>query len=254
MTVLGIDIGSRFVKIVVMKNNTIISKERMSTMSFYKDYCSHSPKLSFDVTKYLGYKPDQCVATGYGKNNTHLDSFLIINELKAHSIGALYQVKSEHFTLLDIGGQDVKVMSIKDGRVVDLALNDKCAASCGRFLENMANVLEVDLDTLGSYYENPVELNATCAIFSESELIGKISEGNSIESLCAGVNYALYQKIIPMVMAFSSPLLVLSGGVSAHEALLHYLKEDFVQVITLDQPAYTGAIGCCIHGGKNVSH
>jgi len=199
MRTLGIDLGSREVKIVVMEDDKIIKKQKISTMSFYRDYCSFDGKIIVDLNKLNIDNIDRAVSTGYGRNNTDLNKFTAINEIKAHVYGGFYQTNLKDFILLDIGGQDVKVVKVEKGIVTDLELNEKCAASCGRYLENMANVLEVSLDEMSKYYENPVELNSTCAVFSESELIGKIAEGISMDRLCSGVNYSLYKRLKPLL-------------------------------------------------------
>ena len=185
-----------------------------------------------------------------GKNNTDLSQFKAINEIKAHTYGALYQSNLEDFILLDIGGQDVKAIKIEKGIITDIELNDKCAASCGRYLENMAQVLEVNLDELSNHFISPLPLNSTCAVFSESELIGKIAEGATVETLCASVNYSLYKRLKPLLNTFRSNKLVLSGGVAKNEAIKMYLNEDYEQVICLDDPQFNGAIGCCHYGIK----
>ena len=154
------------------------------------------------------------------------------------------------FILLDIGGQDVKAIKIEKGLIVDLELNEKCAASCGRYLENMANVLEVDLEEMSKYSQNPIPLNSTCAVFSESELIGKIAEGKDIETLCASVNYSLYKRLKPLLNSFKSNKLVLSGGVAKNEAISKFLSNDYEYVIKLEEAQYNGAIGCCYYGSK----
>ncbi len=250
MRVLGIDLGSREVKIVLMDNYEIVYKKKVSTMSFYRDYCSFDEKVIVNIDKLEIGDFDKGVSTGYGRNNTDLLEFKAINEIKAHSYGALYQTKMEDFILLDIGGQDVKSIKIEKSLTTDLELNEKCAASCGRYLENMASVLEVDLDELAKHSENPIPLNSTCAVFSESELIGKIAEGKTIEVLCASVNYSLYKRLRPILNNFKSKKLVLSGGVAKNQAIFEYLKDDYEEVILLDEPQYNGAIGCCYYGSK----
>ncbi|PKM52512.1 MAG: 2-hydroxyglutaryl-CoA dehydratase [Firmicutes bacterium HGW-Firmicutes-7] len=253
MNVLGIDLGSRAVKIVVMKDGNLIKKKKISTMSFYRDYCSFDGKLIVDLKKLEIEGIDVAISTGYGRNNTDLNTFIAINEIKAHAYGALYQSNLKDFVLLDVGGQDVKVIKVEKGIITDLELNEKCAASCGRYLENMANVLEISLDDMSLYYENPVELNATCAVFSESELIGKIAEGVSIEFLCAGVNYSLYKRLKPLLTRFRSKYLILAGGVAHNVSLQQYLKDLYDEIITVDNPEYNGAIGCCYYGQTQYS-
>lgn len=250
MRILGIDLGSREVKVVFMENSLIIQKEKFSTMRFYRDYCSFDDKVKVNLEK-LGFgQMDRAVSTGYGKNNTDLRCFTQINELKAHIYGAIYQTALKDFILLDIGGQDVKVVRVEKGIATDLELNEKCAASCGRYLENMANVLEVSLNEMSRYSENPEALNSTCSVFAESELIGKIAEGVALEKLCAGVNYSLYKRLHPLLSKFTGKKLVLTGGVANNASIKKYLKKDYEEIVSIDEPQFNGAIGCCYYGSK----
>ncbi len=248
MRSLGIDLGSREVKIVVMQDRNIVFKRKISTMSFYRDYCMFNEKVVVNIDELKIEEIDTAVSTGYGRNNTDLKRFQAINELKAHVYGAFYQTKLQDFILLDVGGQDVKVVKVEKRMITDLELNEKCAASCGRYLENMANVLEMPLEEMAKEYENPVELNATCAVFSESELIGKIAEGCSVKALCAGVNYSMYRRLRPLLTKFKGRKLVLSGGTAQNQALRYYLENDYDEVIMLKDPQFNGAIGCCYYG------
>ncbi|WP_018247616.1 acyl-CoA dehydratase activase [Orenia marismortui] len=250
MRVLGIDLGSREVKLAVMEDQRIVWSFKISTLSFYKEYCSFEGRIIVDESKLDLGRIDRKVSTGYGRNNTDLKSFEVINEIKAHTYGAIYQTGLKDFILLDVGGQDVKVVKVEKALITDLELNNKCAASCGRYLENMANLLEIELDKMSEYYRDPVELNSTCAVFSESELIGQIAEGVKLESLCAGVNYSMYNRLKPLLTKFPSRKLVLSGGVAYNKALQKYLEMDYDQVIVLDKPQLNGAIGCCYYGER----
>ncbi|ADL12922.1 acyl-CoA dehydratase activase [Acetohalobium arabaticum] len=248
MKVLGIDLGSREVKVIVMNKNNIIDQFKVSTMSFYRDYCNFAGRIIVDKDKLDVSQTKIKISTGYGKNNTDLKEFEPINEIKAHTYGAIYQTGLKNFILLDVGGQDVKAVKVEKGLITDLELNEKCAASCGRYLENMANVLEVSLTEMSNYYQDPVELNSTCAVFSESELIGKIAEGAQIERLCAGVNYSMYKRLRPLLTQFKGRRLIISGGVAYNQAITRYLETDYDQVIALDKPQFNGAIGCCYYG------
>lgn len=250
MRVLGIDLGSREVKIAVMEDNKIVEKRKVSTMSFYRDYCNYDGKIIVDLEKLNLQSIDKAISTGYGRNNTDLSMFKAITEIKAHVYGVFYQTGLRDFILLDIGGQDVKVIKVEKGIITDLELNEKCAASCGRYLENMANILEIPLNELSNHYENPVELNSTCAVFSESELIGKIAEGVKIENLCAGVNYSLYKRLQPLLNKFKGRKLVLTGGVAKNLAVKEYLKKDYDEIIEIEDSQINGAIGCCYYGSE----
>ena len=250
MRSLGIDLGSREVKLVVMEDNNIISKSKFSTISFYRDFCFHGEKLEVNIKKLGLENIDKAISTGYGRNNTNLNFFKPINELKAHVYGVFYQTGLKDFILLDVGGQDVKVVKVESGVITDLELNEKCAASCGRYLENMAAVLEIPLDQLFQHYEKPTELNSTCAVFSESELIGKIAQGVTLDRLCAGVNYSLYKRLQPLLNKFTGHKLVISGGVANNVALKKYLKNEYEEIIELKEPQYNGAIGCSFYGER----
>lgn len=252
MKVIGIDLGSREVKISIMEDGLLVDNFMISTMSFYRDYCTYDGKINVDFKNLNIDNIDYGISTGYGRNNTNLSNFKPINELKAHVYGVMYQKNIKDFTLLDIGGQDVKIVKVESGIITDLELNDKCAASCGRYLEGMANILEVSLDEMCKYYEDPVELNSTCSVFSESELIGKMAEGVSFSRLCAGVNYSLYKRIVPLTNRFKDRNLIVSGGVAKNKAIISYLKADYENVILLDNPQFNGSIGCCNYINRKI--
>ncbi|WP_026477870.1 acyl-CoA dehydratase activase [Alkaliphilus transvaalensis] len=245
MRTLGIDIGSRAVKIALLIDGVLEKAEIISTMKFYRDFSKTVDGEVMVNLDALGLgEVNQVISTGYGRNNIQVAGAKVINELKAHVYGALYQTKLENFTLLDIGGQDFKVIKVENSIMTDMILNDKCAASSGRYLENMAAVLEISLDELKKEYVNPVQLNTTCAVFGESELIGQIALGHTTSRLAAGINYSLYKRIKPQIQKLKSKVLVLTGGVAQNEAIIHYLKEDFAEVVIPEYPQINGAIGC----------
>ncbi|MCC5911772.1 MAG: 2-hydroxyglutaryl-CoA dehydratase [Clostridiaceae bacterium] len=252
MRILGIDLGSREVKIALTEEGKLVKKMKVSTMSFYRDYCSFNGKVVVDLEKLGIDHIDKAVSTGYGRNNINLEEFEPINEIKAHVYGALYQSKLKDFILLDVGGQDIKIVKVEKGIATDLDLNDKCAASCGRYLENMANVLEISVDELFKHHKDPIPLNSTCAVFSESELIGKIAEGVPLNQLCASVNYSLYKRLHSLLNQFKGKKLIISGGVASNTAFRHYLAKDYDEIIAIEEPQLNGAIGCCYYGEKKV--
>lgn len=250
MRILGIDLGSRAVKLAVFEEKELVLRKVFDTASFYRDFCrNENQKIALELQKLDVGEIQKIISTGYGRNNVNVSNADVITELKAHTYGAIWQTGLKEFTLLDIGGQDSKVISVKDGKMVDMVLNDKCAASCGRYLENMANVIGISIDEMKKYYNEPVELSSTCAVFGESELIGRISEGYSSERLAAGVNYSLYKRIKPIIARFPAASIVLSGGVANNEALIHFIKSDlgWGEVVVPKDPQLNGAIGCCAY-------
>jgi predicted CoA-substrate-specific enzyme activase len=248
----GIDLGSRSVKIVLLEQGRIVGMKLFETVEFYRRFGSRNTEglvVDFDAVG-LG-KTDKVVVTGYGRNTLDIVGATVIAELKAHMLGALWQTGLTDFTLLDLGGQDSKVIKVRKGKMVDFSTNDKCAASTGRYLENMASVLGIGLDELSGCWKNPVELSATCAIFGESELIGRIVEGHSVAELAAGVNYTIFKRIKPMLTALSSDTIVFTGGVAKGEAICRMLREGLgADVIVPEYPQLNGAIGCVAHAQK----
>lgn len=251
MKIVGIDLGSRSVKIVTFVDEKMIDQKLIDTAYFYRNYCKNiDGKIEVDFEKIgiIGF--DKIVSTGYGRNNININNSKKIVELKAHIYGAMWQTKLNDFVLLDVGGQDSKIILVKNGKMQDIILNDKCAASCGRYLENMSHVLGMSLEEMTKYSNNPVILNSTCAIFSESELIGKIAEGINIEELSAGVNYSLYNRIKPKLLNFSSDTLIVTGGVATNNAFIQFIKNEnlYKEVIVPQFAQLNGAIGCAMYG------
>lgn len=245
----GIDLGSRSVKVVTMDEKGVKSSDVFETVQFYRKYGKPSPEgLIVDFNTDAMGDFSGVVATGYGRNTLNIVGATIIAELKAHTVGAIWQTGLTDFTLLDLGGQDSKVIKVRKGRMVDFATNDKCAASTGRYLENMATVLGISLEELSGYQENPVELSATCAIFGESELIGRIVEGYSVPELGAGVNYTIFKRIKPMLTSLKSETIVFTGGVALGKGIGQIIATELgASVVVPDYPQLNGAIGCAVH-------
>ena len=248
---IGIDLGSRKAKFALMRGGEILRLADLDTIAFYKKYGSIvDDELSLDLEGSGIFSADelreaQITVTGYGRNSINLHGARIISEIKAHVAGARTQTGLADFTMLDMGGQDTKVAQVVAGRLTDFVMNDKCAASSGRYLENMASVLEVSLDELSSHCEEPVALDATCGIFGESELIGQILRGYPVSRLCAGVNLTLVKRVMPMLKRFPSDTLVITGGVALNGAMITLLRAQCgMEIIIPKHPQHNGAIGC----------
>ena len=244
----GIDLGSRNVKLVVIDNNQIIDTKIFETAQFYRQYGKRDQEgLKVDFRELGITGAERVVATGYGRNTLDLVGATVISELKAHTQGACWQTGLSDFTLLDLGGQDSKVIKVRNGRMVGFETNDKCAASTGRYLENMATVLGISVEELGEYADNPVELNATCAIFGESELIGRILEGYPVAELAAGVNHTIFKRVKPMLSTLLSDTVVFTGGVALGSAIRSMVEREMgVRTVVPERPQLNGAIGCAV--------
>ncbi len=246
--VLGIDLGSRSVKACLMSGDGALKKAAFETVSFYRR-CGTRTDDGFVVdVGALGLGgADRIMATGYGRMAASLAGAENISELSAHTAGAVFQSGERDFTLLDMGGQDYKIVHVAAGRMVDMATNDKCAASTGRYLENMAAVLGISLGELGGHHENPADLSATCAIFGESELIGLLVAGIPTERLAAGVNRAVAERVLPVLGRMGDGPVLMSGGVALNEAVVRIVaRETGRDVRVLSDPVFNGALGCCV--------
>jgi (R)-2-hydroxyacyl-CoA dehydratese activating ATPase len=258
---IGIDLGSRKAKFALFRDKRIERLADYDTISFYKRFGSlDGDLLSLDLPGSGLFESSELsgaevMVTGYGRNNLRLKGARIVSEIRAHVAGALFQTGLKEFTMLDMGGQDTKVALVKDGRLEEFVMNDKCAASSGRYLENMATVLEVDLEELSSHWEEPVKLDATCGIFGESELIGQILRGHSIATLCAGVNLTLVKRVLPMLRRFPAKSIVLVGGVARNGAVARLLERETGQLVVVpEHPQHNGAIGCAtMNSGQGMA-
>lgn len=247
---IGMDLGSRTVKIIQMINGNLIVNSVYDTIDFYRRFGKAgqgSLRIRLDE---LGFDTrDRLVATGYGKISVQVDGAVHLPEIQAHVKGAVFQTGLSDFTLLDIGGQDTKVARVEKRRAVDFMTNDRCAASSGRYLENMAAILKMSLEDLSQCHSDPAELNSTCAVFGETEIIGKIVEGYDNKQLAAGINYALYRRCSSMLERMKSDTIVLSGGVSKSPAMARIIEDETgCRVVTMEHGQLNGAIGCCVYG------
>lgn len=251
---LGLDLGSQRVKSVVLKGKEVIHRDCWETVNFFKKYLRKKGKNLFLVD--FPYLEKNTGLTGYGSTFLKIAQGKKITELSAHLTGTLYLWgnKLDEFTLLDVGGQDIKIIKVKNKKIVDFLTNDRCAASSGSFLQHMANFLKVDLEFLTNQFENPVKLNTTCSVFAETEIIERISGGVSLERLCAGINRALYLRIKPFLLRLPSEVVVLSGGGGNNPALRHFIKKELkVEVKINPYPEFTGALGCALIAEEGLS-
>lgn len=248
---IGIDLGSRFVKIVQTGDFREFKKIRIDTVRFLTQRIKTGPKKNNHslVLADLGLNPEKSiVVTGYGK---HLMGKKIkaITEIRAHFRGACFQTGLDNFILVEMGGQDSKVLWVQEKKVMDFQTNDKCAAGTGRYLENMARLLNVSVKHLGREIEDPVQINNTCAIFGETEIIGYLMDQVPVKRICAGINDSVARQIIRMIRRYPFLPLVLCGGVALNQGVKALLARRYGQSILIpEEPQFNGAIGCCLEG------
>jgi len=247
---LGVDAGSRTVKLAAMEGGRVVFSARVDTIAFYLACRNGGRELDITRLPELAAAPawGRVVTTGYGRNSVPVKEGRAVPEIMAHVKGAVFQTGLKDFTLVDLGGQDTKVVSVRGGEVDDFIMNDKCAAGSGRYLENLAAVLGQPVERLGECAEDPLPMSNTCAIFGESEAIGLVADGEPVERILAGANRSVVMRLTPMIRKHRPGRIVATGGVALNRAVLAMLgREAGVEVITPAEPQLNGAIGCCLY-------
>jgi predicted CoA-substrate-specific enzyme activase len=190
------------------------------------------------------------ISTGYGRSQANFAS-KSVTEITCHGIG-IHNLNKEIQTLIDVGGQDSKVIRLgSNGRPTDFELNDKCSAGTGRFLEVMAQVLEIPIQELGSLAlkaKSPSVISNTCTVFAESEVIGRIGAGDTPANIAAGVHKAMAAKIATLSQRVRvvKPV-ALTGGVALNPGFRFYLAKKLqTELWVPEEPQYTGALGAAL--------
>ncbi len=254
MLTAGIDIGSITTKVAVVKDGEILGTEIVFT-----GYNSEKAGRSAmdDLLAKLKIKIDdidKIIATGYGRSNISF-AHKAITEISCHAAGA-------HFTdprirsIIDVGGQDSKAIVVdEDGRVKDFAMNDKCAAGTGRFLEVMAHALEVELDNFGSLSlqsKVPSQISSICTVFAESEVVSLISRGESRENIIAGIHDSVASRVSALAkrVGVRAPLMM-TGGVAKNIGVVTALQRKLgIEVEVSENAQINGAIGAAVLAAK----
>jgi predicted CoA-substrate-specific enzyme activase len=245
----GIDIGSTASKVVVLEENKVADAFVLPTGWNGRE----TARQIFDILKEKGYADNmRCVATGYGRISVdYADK--VITEITCHGKGG-FALFGQDGTIVDIGGQDTKVIHIRDGQVADFLMNDKCAAGTGKFIEVMANRLGTDLGEFYAMAEagTPVSISAMCTVFAESEVIGHIGAGQPREDIAAGVIDSVAARVCNLMTRFGiQGELYLTGGLCDSPYFLKVLSEKTGRSITTHPMArYAGALGAALVAAK----
>jgi len=250
MITAGIDVGSISAKAVLFENNNVMASQVILT-----GYNSQNAgRQVFDrVLKQAGLEAGQVakiVATGYGRNSIAF-AHKAVTEITCHAAGAFFLDRRTR-TIIDIGGQDSKAIALDDsGKVKDFAMNDKCAAGTGRFLEVMARALEVDLDAFGAMSltaDHAAAISSLCTVFAESEVISLIARGEQRANIIAGIHASVASRVVSMAkrVGVRAPIMM-TGGVSKNIGVVKALEEKLsANLMVSDRAQVTGALGAAI--------
>ncbi len=190
------------------------------------------------------------VATGYGRKLTP-GADRAVTEITCHAKG-VFRSLHQAGTLVDIGGQDSKVIAIgPDGKVVNFAMNDKCAAGTGRFLEVSAARLGIPIDELGATAlsaDGEVSISSTCTVFAESEIVSLLARGQPVEHIVRGLTRSLISRVTALAKSVQpKPPIMLSGGVARSKAVQAFLGQALGHEVQLpEHPQLMGAYGAAL--------
>jgi len=239
----GIDIGSRSIEVVVMEGGEVV------------ETCQGDS--GFDPLKEAlklldGVKHDRIMATGYGRHllEVALDA-PTVTEIKAYAVGAK-SIFEEARTILDIGGQDSKAISLTpEGRVLKFEMNDRCAAGTGKFLEIMARTLGFPLDEFGPEAlkgQKEIQISSMCTVFAESEVTSLLAKGEGRHDIALALHESVVRRAVGMVKRVSTEQpIVFAGGVASNACMVRLLEEALqTRVLVPENPQMVGALGAAI--------
>jgi predicted CoA-substrate-specific enzyme activase len=259
MIVGGCDVGSATGKAVIMRNGDVISYEIIPSTT--KPEVTARTVMDKAVEK-AGLSSiadlDYIVGTGYGRLKVPFANENI-SEITCHARGAQWLLPTVR-TVVDIGGQDCKVMSLgENGKVLEFVMNDRCAAGTGRFFEAMARVLDCGLQGLSELAlqgKNPATISSQCSVFAESEVVTLVNEGMELSDIVAGLHASIASRLNSMVRKVGLVEdVVLTGGCAKNDGLAKALEDKLgvtVKKLSLD-PQIAGAIGAALIAAERVS-
>lgn len=249
MYYIGIDIGSTAAKVIVMSED---KKEIMHSLIMPTGWSSK--ETAANILNWLEEHEiilENCriTATGYGRVSVPYAN-KVITEITCHGKGALY-LNEKDCTIIDIGGQDTKIITIENGVVSDFIMNDKCSAGTGRFLEIMANTLGVGLNEIFDLAAQGEEIviSSMCTVFAESEVISLIGNGCAKNDIACGVVNSIVNKVFTLCGKHSgeSKSFFLTGGFCDSEYMRQQLSKKLKKPVESNKMArYAGAIGAAL--------
>ncbi len=249
---LGIDCGSTACKGALFYNGQF--KYDLAPTGWSPKNSAHNMLNKFTLNNNLSKDEIYVVATGYGRASINFSDYSL-TEISCHGIGGDYLLNGVK-TIIDIGGQDLKAISINNGKILDFQMNDKCAAGTGRFIEMLCAKLSVDIDELNDLLSlgGVCNINSMCVVFAESEIISLLAEGFSRSQVANGVINSIAKKVSSLVAKVSvkGPVLM-TGGLYHIDILRERISSEIgfpVEFSAYSQMA--GAIGAALKGYEKI--
>lgn len=260
----GIDIGSTTIKIVLTDEKELLVAEYVCPTGSHFHKHTVAAFNHVLLQKNLSHNDIACVfSTGYGRK-LFKEADDSISEISANAVGAgkIASKTGKVSAIINIGGQDLKIISLdNDGHVKNFAMNDKCAAGTGRFLDMIARNLEVDVDELGNYHLHssgvPLTINSTCTVFAESEIIGLLAGGSGKAEIIAGIHYSIAKRVVRLAKRIGplGGVIVFDGGPAMNKGLVQAIEDELMQKIIVPiNPQITTAYGAALIARETFLH
>jgi len=260
MTVVaGCDVGSLTSKAVIMKDNRIIGSALIRSRAKPQAAAEQVLEMAIANAGISRIQLAGCVGTGYGRERIpFVDA--VASEIRCHAKGACWMAPAIR-TIIDIGGQDCKVIRVDErGEPVRFVTNDKCASGTGRFLEVMAKVLEIDIGELGEQNRRstaPVNLASTCTVWAQADVISHLHAGIPTADIAAGVNLAMAKRVATLVNSVQPEKeICMTGGVAKNSgvvAVLESLLGNRMKKLRKSDPQLAGAIGAALIAADSIT-
>jgi (R)-2-hydroxyacyl-CoA dehydratese activating ATPase len=249
MAVCGIDVGSRTIKVVVMDSGAkrIMEYRKVETTYTPVDQC---------LKVLNGLTAERTVITGYGRKllQNHVNSECI-TEIFAHTLGA-GNLFPECRSVLDIGGQDTKAISLdSSGRVGKFEMNDRCAAGTGKFLEFMATSFQIPIERFGDFAlegKPGLSINSMCTVFAESEATSLMAQGRPPQDIALALHMSVVKRSLSMLkrVSVNGPL-VFSGGVALNRCVRELIEKEIKSpILVAAEPDMVGALGAALYAAQ----
>ena len=252
----GIDIGSTMTKVVIMDDvEKVVSQvinhtgaEHRRLANKVMEEALKQAGLSFDEISYI-------IATGYGRISVPFADRQV-TELTCHARGVVKFLPTVRLAI-DIGGQDSKALKIKDGKLIDFVMSDRCAAGTGRFLEVLAPTLGLRVEELGETAlrsTRKIKISSTCTVFGQQEVVSRLSDGEALEDIVAGLHDAIASRVASMARKLKvEPDVVFTGGVAKNSGVARALGENMgCEIFIPSEPLLSGALGAALLGKETV--
>lgn len=250
MITVGIDVGSTSGEAVILDGDVVRAYSIVETGYNSRQAGQMALERALASAHLERNQIGPIVATGYGRVAIDFAARQV-TEISCYAHG-MHFVDSRVRTVIDIGGQDSKVISVSPkGKPIDFQMNDKCAAGTGRFLEVMARVLQLELEDLGALSErsrHEAAISSMCTVFAESEVITLVAQGLAREDIVAGLHRAIAKRVGAMVKRVGIlPPIAFAGGVAKNSGVRRALESELGEVLRIpDEPQIIGALGAAL--------